>query len=232
MQNGHKSITIKRIAGSLGAEICNVNLKSLDENIVKEIRQAFLEHKVIFFRNQDLTPNEFLAFAEKFGEPVEYPFVKGIDGHPKIIEVLKQEHETTNFGGVWHADTTYLDKPPMGTILLAKQVPPFGGDTLFANQAAAYEGLSGGLKAALAPLHGISSSAKADASKTREDRVKDSGVKSADLLAMHPVIRTHPETGKKNLYVNIAHTIGFEGWTEVESQPLLGYLFQHQVKPE
>ncbi|KAK3674452.1 hypothetical protein LTR78_005538 [Recurvomyces mirabilis] len=232
MQDGLRGLATKRVAGSLGAEIHNVDLKSLDGTAVKQIRQAFAEHKVIFFRDQHLSPPEFLSFASKFGEPVEYPMVKGIDGYPKIIEVLKQEHETTNFGGVWHADTTYLPEPPMGTILLARQIPPYGGDTLFANQAAAYDALSDGLKATLAPLRGISSSAKADASKTREDRIKDSGMKSADLLASHPVVRTHTVTSKKSLYVNVAHTVRFDGWTEDESRPLLQYLFQHQVKPE
>ena len=232
MQNGHHEIEVRRIAGSLGAEIHNVDLRSLDDAAVKQIHTAFLEHKVIFFRNQDLTPQQFLDFAAKFGQPVEYPFVKGIDGYPEIIQVLKQEHETINFGGVWHADTTYLAEPPKGTILLAREVPPFGGDTLFANQAAAFDALSDGLKTTLSTLWGVSSSAKADASKTREDRIKDSGTKSADLEACHPAVRTHPETGRRNLYVNVAHTVRFDGWTEAESQPLLRYLFEHQVRPE
>ncbi|KAK5725555.1 hypothetical protein LTR15_003743 [Elasticomyces elasticus] len=232
MQNGHHGIEVRRIAGSLGAEILNVDLKTLDDAATKQIQQVFLEHKVIFFRKQDLEPQQFLDFAALFGQPVEYPFVKGIDGFPEIIQVLKQEHETINFGGVWHADTTYLPEPPKATILLAREVPPFGGDTLFADQAAAFEGLSDGLKTTLSSLRGISSSAKADASKTREDRIKDSGTKSKDLEACHPAVRTHPETGRKHLYVNVAHTVRFDGWTEAESQPLLKYLFEHQVRPE
>jgi taurine dioxygenase len=232
MRNGHQQVAMERVAGSLGAEVSNVDLRSTDDSTVQQIRDAFLEHKVIFFRDQNLTPQEFLDFASKLGQPVEYPFVKGIDGFPEIIEVLKQEHETTNFGGVWHADTTYLEEPPKGTILLSRQVPPYGGDTLFANQAAAYEALSDGLKKTLSQLRGISNSAKADASKTREDRVKDSGLKVEDMVVSHPAVRTHPETGKKSLYVNIAHTSQFEGWTEAESKPLLEYLFQHQVRPE
>ena len=226
------NLSIQRIAGSLGAEIDGVDLRSLNDSTVKEIREALLEHKVIFFRKQDLTPEEFLSFASKFGQPVEYPFVKGIDGYPEIIQVLKRENEKTNFGGVWHCDTLYLEQPPMGTILLARELPPYGGDTLFANQAAAYDALSDGLKATLSPLRGINSSAKADASKTREDRIKDSGTKAADMISNHPVVRTHPETGQKILYVNVAHTARFEGWTEEESAPLLKYLFEHQVKPE
>lgn len=232
-QNGHRAgIEVQRIAGSLGAEIHNVDLRDLDDTTTKDIRKALLEHKVIFFRNQDLSPEEFLLFSSHFGKPVEYPFVKGIDGYPEIIQVLKREHEKINFGGVWHCDTLYLDEPPMGTILLARELPPYGGDTMFADQTAAYDALSDGLKSTLAKLTAVNTSAKADASKTREDRIKDSGHKTEDLVSHHPVVRTHPETGKKTLYVNIAHTEKFDGWTAEESAPLLKYLFEHQVKPE
>jgi len=224
---------IKPIAGSLGAEILGVDLRSLDEQTVKEIRQALLDHIVIFFRNQDLDPAAFLAFTKQFGKPVEYPFVKGLDRYPEIIQVLKREDEHgINFGGVWHTDTAYLEEPPMGSILLARELPPYGGDTLYANQVAAYEALSDGLKKTLDPLRGVNSSAKADASRTREDRVKDTGTNRKDMESIHPVVRTHPETGRKSLYVNVAHTSRFVGWTEEESAPLLAYLFAHQVKPE
>lgn len=235
---GRRNLSVQRIAGSLGAEIHDVDISpsSLAENpgIVKEIRETFLEHQVIFFRDQDLSPKDYLAFTAHFGKPVEYPFVRGIEGFPEIIQVLKQEHETINFGGIWHSDTSYFEKPPMGSVLLAQEVPPFGGDTLFANQYAAYEALSGGLKRILDGLKGVNTSAKADASKTREDRIRDSGnSNSKDTLeATHPVVRTHPETGRKALYINVAHTSHFEGWTVDESAPLLNYLFTHQIKPE
>lgn len=226
------TIKVRRIAGALGAEIHGVDVRSLDDDTVKKIRQALLENLVIFFRNQDLDPAAFLSFATHFGKPVEYPFVKGIDGFPEIIQVLKRENERINFGGIWHADTTYLDEPPMGTLLLAQEVPPYGGDTLFANQIAAYEALSDGLKQTLEGLRAVNTSTKADASRTREDRIKDSGTAAKDHSASHPVVRTHPETGRKALYVNVAHTARFEGWTEEESAPLLAYLFAHQIKPE
>lgn len=134
MQNDH--LEVKKISGSIGAEVHGVDLRNLDESKTKYIRQALLDNKVVFFRDQDLSPEHFLKFSAQFGKPVEYPFVKGIDSYPEIIHVLKREHETTNFGGVWHCDTLYLDEPPMGTILLAKELPPYGGDTLFANQVA------------------------------------------------------------------------------------------------
>jgi len=233
-------LSVHRVAGSIGAEIHDVDLQLLDENpgLVREIREAFLEHQVIFFRDQvDLEPESYLKFISHFGEPIQYPFVRGIDGFPPIIRVLKQEHETVNFGGIWHSDTSYFEEPPMGSVLLAtKEVPPFGGDTLFANQYAAFESLSEGLKATLSTLKAVNTSAKAEVSKTREDRVRDSGnsssVQSSSLEATHPVVRTHPETGRKALYVNVAHTSHFEGWTEDESAPLLKFLFLHQIKPE
>lgn len=226
---------VKRIAGALGAEISGVDLtQPISAAQAAEIRDVFLKHEVIFLRNQPLSSPQFMAFAQAMGEPVEYPFVKGIDGFPHIIEVKKLEHEKVNFGGVWHSDTTYLDEPPMGSMLLAREIPPFGGDTLFASQYAAYEALSDTMQRMLGGLQGISSSAKADVSKTREDRLKSDGKASApkDFTSTHPVVRTHPETGRKALYVNVAHTSGIVGLTDAESASLLNFLFQHQVKPE
>jgi taurine dioxygenase len=226
---------IKRLAGALGAEIHGVDLATgLTESLAAQVRQVFLEHQVIFFRDQSLTPGQFLGFAQAMGQPIEYPFVKGLAGYPVIIEVKKLEHERSNFGGIWHSDTTYLEQPPMGSMLLAREVPPHGGDTLFASQYLAYETLSEGMRKLLAPLVAVNSSAKADVSKTREDRIASDGRAEArkDYESEHPVVRTHPETGRKALYVNVAHTVRFRGMSEEESAPLLQYLHQHQVKPE
>ena len=223
------------VAGAVGAEISGVDLaRGVSAALAQELREVFLAHQVIFLRGQDLTPAQFLAFAQAMGEPVEYPFVKGIDGFPHIIEVKKLEHERSNFGGIWHSDTTYLERPPMGSMLLAREIPPYGGDTLFASQYAAWEALSDTMKRLLDGLQGISSSAKADVSKTREDRIKSDGKQEAarEYRAEHPVVRTHPETGRKALYVNVAHTAGIVGMTDEESAPLLKFLFEHQVKPE
>jgi taurine dioxygenase len=229
------TLDIRPIAGALGAEIHGVDLdQALDDGVVAAIRRALLDHLVIFFRDQALPPERFLAFARRFGEPMEYPLVKGIEGYPDIIRVAKLEHETVNFGGIWHSDTTYLETPPMGTLLVARDVPPFGGDTLFANMYLAYETLSDGMKRLLDELKGVSSSVKADASKTREDRIKSDPTTQSrqEFVAEHPVLRTHPETGRKALYVNVAHTVRFAGLTEAESAPILSYLFQHQTRPE
>ena len=226
---------IKRIAGALGAEISGVDLtQSISTDLAKEIRDVFLENSVIFLRHQALSSQQFMNFAKAMGEPIEYPFVKGFDDFPQIIEVKKLEHEKVNFGGVWHSDTTYLDKPPMGSMLLSKEIPPYGGDTLFACQYAAYESLSDTMQRLLQGLMGVNTSAKADVSKTREDRIKSDGNEASpkSFSSAHPVVRTHPETGRKALYVNVAHTAGIEGLTEKESASLLSFLFEHQVKPE
>ena len=226
----YRHIEVRRVAAALGAEVHGVDLSvPLPAETTAEIRRAWLENLVIFFRDQALTPAQYMVFAQSMGEPVEYPFVKGIEGHPRIIEVKKLEHEKVNFGGVWHSDTAYLDAPPMASMLLAREIPPYGGDTLFANQYLAWEALSAGMQRMLEGMTAINSSARADVSKTREDRLKSDGREDAprEYNAEHPVVRTHPETGRKALFVNIAHTARFTGWSEEESALLLQYLFAH-----
>jgi taurine dioxygenase len=231
---GH-ALAIRRLAGAIGAEISGVDLSTdLADETVAAIRRAWLEHLVVCFHDQDLPPARFLAFARRFGEPIEYPFVKGLDAHPEIIPVLKLETERVNFGGIWHSDTAYLEAPPMASMLVAREVPPAGGDTLFANMYLAYETLSDGMKRMLEGLVAVNSSAAADVSRTREDRLRDSARADAkkEYTASHPVVRVHPETGRRALYVNVAHTVRFEGMTDEESAPILRYLYQHQVRPE
>ena len=229
----YKHIEVRPIAGALGAEIHGIDMaRDLDGEVVSEVRQAFLDHLVIFLRDQNVTPQQQLAFARKFGEPMEYPQLKGLPECPLVTPVVKLEHERNNFGGIWHSDTTYLETPPMGSMLLAKETPPTGGDTMFANQYLAYEALSDGLKKVLDGLIGISSSAKAEVSKTREDIMKAAGQELKVLTGEHPIVRTHPETGGKALYTSDAHTKQIKGWSEQESLPLLKFLWQHQVRPE
>jgi taurine dioxygenase len=229
----YRHIEVRPIAGALGAEIHGVDMATeLGADVVGEMRQALLDHLVIFLREQNATPAQQLVFARKFGDPVEYPQLKGLPESPMITPVVKLEHERNNFGGIWHSDTTYLESPPMGSMLLAREVPPFGGDTMFANQYLAYESLSEGLRKTLDGLVGVSSSAKADVTKTREDRMKAAGAELKVMTAEHPIVRTHPETGRKALYTSVAHTAYIKGWTEKESLPLLEYLWTHQTRPE
>jgi len=229
------ALKIVPIAGALGAEIHGVDLaRPLGDDVVARIRRALLDHLVVFFRDQRLSHEQLIAFGRRFGVLGRYPFVEGLAAHPEIIEVTKLPHEKSNFGGVWHSDTTYLDEPPMGSMLYALEVPPFGGDTLFANMFLAYERLSDGMKRLLEGLRVVNSSAKADVTRTREDRIAANPGKDAHRVfeATHPAVRTHPESGRKALYVNFAHSARFEGMTEQESAPLLDFLFRHQIQPE
>jgi len=230
------------LAPSMGAEITDIDLANyidrsanqIDSAVMADIKAAWLEHQLIVIRRQDITPEQQLRFAESLGAPDIYPFLQGLDGFPMITEVLKKETETVNFGGVWHSDTTYQSCPPMATVLYAKELPPIGGDTLFSNQYAAYEQLSDGLKRTIDPLRGVNIAGKKQVSATRSERVKEagSGVNAEQMSGIHPVVRTHPETGRKSLFVNPAHTVSFDGWTEAESAGLLAFLFAHQIAPE
>ena len=229
----YEHIEVEPLAGALGAEVRGVEMATdLPDEVAAEVRRAWLDHLVIFLRDQHVTPRQQMAFARRFGEPMEYPQLRGLPEEPLVTAVVKLEHERNNFGGVWHSDTTYLPQPPMGSMLLAREVPPFGGDTLFANQYLAYDALSDGLKRTLDGLVGVSSSAKAEVSKTAEDRMKEAGQERRTLIAEHPLVRTHPETGRPALFTSGAHTTHIKGWTEAESLPLLGFLWDHQVRPE
>jgi taurine dioxygenase len=229
------AISVAPVAGAIGAEISGIDLsQALSDGGVAEIRQALLDHLVVFFRDQELTPRQIMAFARRFGEPVTYPFVKGLDDFPEITPILKREGDRSNFGGLWHSDTTYQEAPPMGTILYGIEIPPYGGDTEFANQYLAYETLSAPLRGFLDGLKAVNVSGKGATQKTRDEMMKQapSGMKGDELSATHPVVRTHPETGRKALYVNGAHTAQFDGMSEEESAPILDFLFRHQVKAE
>lgn len=231
----YDTIKVEPISGAIGAEISGVDISEpLPDAVVRDIRQALLDHLVIFLHDQQITPQQQLHFAERFGEPLAYPFIKGLDECPMIVPVLKREHETINFGGIWHSDTAYLEKPPLGSMLYAKELPPVGGDTLFANMYLAYDTLSDGMKHMLQGLKAVNSADRTAVAATRADRIREDGreTDARATEATHPVVRTHPETGRKALYVNVAHTVRFDGMTEQESAPLLGYLFAHQINAE
>ena len=235
----YEKIEVQPLAGALGAEIAGVDLSAdLGNQTFDEIHTAFLEHQVIVFREQKLTPEQQLAFGRRFGPPNIYPFVDGLPETPEIIEILKSEQDKKNFGGAWHSDTTYLGRPPLGTMLYAKETPTVGGDTQFANTYLAYEVLSDGMKAVLEGLVGINSAAlkgaggRAKTSGGNPDMKAANLEQSDELQASHPIVRTHPETGRKSLYLNRAHTVCFEGMAEEESRPLIDYLCHHITRPE
>ena len=226
-------IDVIPLGDALGAEIRGAAIaKAMPDDVIAEIRQAFLDHLVIFFHDQDITPQQQLAFAQRFGDPMAYPQLRGLTECPLITPVMKLEQERVNFGGIWHSDTAYLEHPPMASMLYALETPPSGGDTLFANQYLAYESLPDDTRKTLNGLIGVNTSTKADASRTREDRLRDSGDELKVFVGKHPVVRTHSETGRKSLYVNLGHTTHFEGWSEDESRELLTFLFNHQVQSQ
>ncbi len=232
---GYKRIRVQPLSAALGAEISGVDLgEPLDDETIAEIRRAFLSHLAIFFHDQSLTQAQYLRFARTLGEPSEYPFVKGMDGYPEITEVVKKEDERVNFGGIWHSDTTYLEYPPMGTMLYARVIPALGGDTLFANMVMAYENLSPGMQRLLIGLSAVNSAEKDDAAATRVHRLRERPREAGETVtvAEHPIVRTHPETGRKALYVNPGHTVRIAGFSEAESAPILDYLYHHQTQPE
>ncbi len=232
---GYKRIRVQPLSPALGAEISGVDLREpLIDDTIAEIRRAFLSHLAIYFHDQSLTQAQYLRFARTLGEPSEYPFVAGMDGYPEITEVIKKEDERVNFGGIWHSDTTYLECPPMGTMLYARVIPTTGGDTLFANMVMAYENLSAGMQRLLIGLTAVNSAEKDDAAATRVDRLRERPreVGETVTVAEHPIVRTHPETGRKALYVNPGHTVCIAGFSEFESAPILDYLYRHQTQPE
>jgi taurine dioxygenase len=234
------AIEVKPIAGALGAEIFGVDLsKPLSDAQEAEVHQAYLDHLVIFFRDQTLDEENLVRVAGMFGQPNEYPFAKGLEGHPKITPLVKNAEDKANFGGgAFHADTTYLPTPPIATMLYGLEIPPAGGDTIFANMYQAYDSLSVGMKALLDPLTGISSAGAGRVGNRKQLMNADSKsiqLRNLDKLSMEaeqPAVRVHEETGKQALYVNFIHTLKFKGWTEAESEPVLRYLFNHLKRPE
>ena len=232
----YSTINVKPLSGNIGAEIDGVNLKKISKEQFKEIKIVFGKYGVIFFRNQNLSPEEEIIFAELWGEININRFFTNLEGYPKIALVSKEPDQKKNIGGAWHTDHTYDLEPAMGSILFAHQVPKKGGDILFSSMYAAYETLSDGLKDTLKNMYGRHSSrhvfgtSRAERNDDTVGRIINSDKAKQD--AIHPVVITHPQTGKKALFVNPTFTLGFDGWSDEESKPLLSYLYSHATKPE
>ena len=235
-QGTYRRISVAPVSGVLGAEVGSVDLASdLDEATVAEIRQAFLAHHVLFFHGQELSPEQLMRFGRRFGELDTHPFVEGMDGLSEVIEIITEPDDVVNFGGGWHTDVTFLDEPDLGSILYAVEVPEFGGDTLFADQHAAYDALSDTMKGLIGGLVGRHSAGPQYAEggySTRSRSMRTKHAERADRVVHHPVVRTHPETGRKGLYVNRSFTIGIEGLRSSESAALLGYLIGHATREQ
>ncbi|MET0274891.1 MAG: TauD/TfdA family dioxygenase [Phenylobacterium sp.] len=227
-----QTLQIRRLAGALGAEITGVDLSGeLADTTIAAIRKAFVEHQVIFFRDQSLTPEQQTRFGARFGPLNIHPYVAGMADHPEVMEIIKEPSDRINFGGGWHSDMSFLQTPAIGSILYAVELPEFGGDTLFASQAAAYDALSPGLKATLETLSAVHSASR-EYSAQGHSAQKRAGMAVAEADGyvgeyVHPMVLVHPESGRKALYVNPAFTLRIDGWKTSESKALLDYLFNH-----
>jgi taurine dioxygenase len=225
-------LKIRRVAGALGAEIEGVDLaRPQSDETIAQIRRALVEHQVIFFRDQQLTPAQQAAFGRRFGPLNIHPYVAGMADQPEVMEIIKEPADKTNFGGGWHSDMSFLETPAIGSILYAVELPEWGGDTLFSSQAAAFEALSPALQKTLEGLNAVHSASR-EYSAGGHSAQKRGSMKVAEADGyvgeyVHPAVLTHPETGRKALYVNPAFTLRFEGWKARESKPLLDYLFEH-----
>ena len=230
------NILINPTSGSMGVEIHNVDLSNeLSDSLFSEIRETFIEHGLIFFRDQELTPDDHLRFAKRWGEININRFFAKVEGYDQIAEVKKDPDQKINIGGAWHTDHSYDQIPAMGSILLAKETPKIGGDTLFANMYRAYETLSNGMKKTLETMKACHSSRHVFGAHTGYAEASNQRISNPELAtqdAIHPVIITHPESKRKALYVNPEFTVNFEGWTVEESKPLLDYLTEHTTQQE
>jgi len=239
MQATHyERIQVEPCSGALGAEVSGVDLsEKLDDTSFAEIHRAWLDHHVVFFRDQQITPGQQTAFAERFGDLDTYPFIEPLPGHPHVIPIVKEPDTRFNFGGGWHSDMSYQERPCKATLLYAIEVPERGGDTLYANMTAAWEALSSGMQALLGGLQAVFTASKvhgaggyySSADHPMEMRKDDAREQARHL---HPVVRTHPETGRKALYLDPPHVERFEHMRVHESQPLMDFLAQHATQPQ
>lgn len=227
------AISVAPLSGACGAEITGIDLaRNLTDAAVAEIRAALNQHGVVFFRDQAFDDATHKAIARRFGPLFIHPNFRGTgSADPEIVWVKREPHDTSVVGEQWHADTTMCAAPPMGALLHGIEVPGCGGDTMFAHQAAAYDALGDGMKAMLHGLRAWHSDRmvagpQAGMNAKRSTKVRD-GADWVETRSLHPVVRTHPETGRRMLFVNASYTTGFEDMTEAESRPLLDFLMQH-----
>lgn len=227
------SLDLRPLSGVLGVEVEGLDLSTaLDDDTITALRAVFNEHHVIVLRDQDLTPEQQIEFGRRFGELDTHPFVEGNPDHPEIVDVVTVADDRTNFGGGWHTDVTFLDEPDLGSILYAVELPPAGGDTLFADQHAAYEALSATMQSLLDGLVAVHTAGPQYAEGGLSTLSKEMRTRNAELAGRtveHPVVRTHPETGRKGLYVNQAFTTHIAGLHRNESTALLDFLFRHST---
>jgi taurine dioxygenase len=231
------ALEVRPISGALGAEVHGVDLGGeLGDATIAAVRGALLDHGVIFFRDQQFDAEQHKALARRFGEIFVHPNYAGTQADPEIVMIRREPGDTKVVGEDWHTDTTMMAEPPMGAILFAIETPPYGGDTLFSSQTLAYASLSAGMKRMLAGLRAVHTDRLVAGPAARMNERRSTKVREDDAwretINVHPVVRTHPETGRPCLFVNRSYTVAFEGMTEEESAPLLNYLMEHGHRPE
>jgi taurine dioxygenase len=226
------TISVEPLTAVVGAEVRGVDLADLSDDSFAAVHRAFLDHRVLVFRDQQLTPEQQMAFGRRFGELDSHPFVAASADHPEVLEIVTEPDDRFNFGGGWHTDVTFLAEPDMASILYAVEIPPSGGDTLFADQCAAYDALSDTMKSFLDGLTATHSAERqygAGGYSTKSKAMERNETDAAAFESVHPVVRTHPETGRKALYVNPAFTTRITGLRRDESDALLTFLYRHAV---
>ena len=220
---------LKLLSGALGAEIDGIDLKKVTSNNFKTINDLLLEHKVIFFRDQNITPEEQLRLASHFGPIEQHAYVKGRKEYPEIVRIIKKPNEKNQWGENWHSDVSYNIKPTKAVILRSIKIPPVGGDTMFANMELAWETLDKNIKEKIKDKKAVHSSL-GGAFFTDDYEAMESNGNHEEYTNEHPIVRTHPETGKKILFVNWTYTRKIIGLDQNESDEILKQIFEHQAR--
>lgn len=226
---------IMSLAPHCGAEVTGIDVRAISDDDMVLLQRTLAHSGVVLLRDQQLTPEDHIAFARRWGDIDVNNYFPANGGYPEIAEVRKAETQFVNIGGGWHTDHSYDAVPAMGSILVARELPPVGGDTLFASMGAAYDALSDGLKATLGGLRAVHSADHIyghDGIYAKTDQAADLKGHDISANAVHPAVIHHPVTGRKLLYVNPAFTLHFEGWTREESAPLLQYLYSVAMREE
>ena len=220
---------VKLLSGALGAEITGIDLKDSTNKNWKVINNLMLEHKALFFRDQDITSEQQINLARKFGPLEKHVYVKGLENHPEIIRIIKGPQEKHQWGETWHTDVSYNPKPTKVIILRSRKIPPVGGDTMFSNMEIAYETLDENIKKRIEGKRAIHSSLGAAAFVDKYEEMEGNG-NLDEYSNEHPMVRTHPETNKKILYVNSMYTKKIIDMDKNESDEILQKIFQHQER--
>ena len=225
----YSCIKVEPVTGAIGAEVSNVDLRDVDDDTLAELKHAWLDHKVLFFRDQDLTQAQHVAYGALFGELEVHPFTPNVDDHPEII-ILESTPEEFSSASLWHSDVTFRESPPLGSVLFGRIIPPYGGDTCFANQELVYEQLPDDIKEQIEGRVGIHSYVKAFGRNMNDEQKAKAYEEFPDQK--HPMVRTHPETGRQSLFVNRGFTLTIDGMDEAEAERLLQRLYRETKRPQ